>query len=365
MKGWRRRGVALLAATTASVVLTGWPPGSPTIDGSREVGSGLSLESATFDSMATAPKLPPSGQAAITSPAAPPSAPAAEAAIAPPPAAFSGPAARPAPPPAALRQASASKAGGTWAVVIGINDYPGNGADLKSAVNDANDVVQALGGLGVPGDRILVLRDGQATAGNIRAALGWLASRASAESVSAFFFAGHVRKGGPGGEQMVAADGNGIDDVELASRLRKVDSREAWIGIAACYGGGFAEVLEPGRVLTGAAGANEIAYENSGFGRSYMVEFMIRQAIVEQKAADNVQISFRWAREQLQRDYPNRVPVQFDQSDGVVDLRPAGTPAKPPPPKNPPPSSPPPSSPPSTQPPRQDCTEAVAVSWCS
>ncbi|MBW3669948.1 MAG: hypothetical protein KY443_12135, partial [Actinobacteria bacterium] len=93
-----------------------------------------------------------------------------------------------------------------------------------------------------------------------------------------------------------------------------------------CYGGGFTEALAPGRVLTGAAGANERAYENSGFGRSYMVEYMIRQGIIEGRAPDSVQSAFAYARDQLRRDFPDRLPVQIDKGSGPLDLRPPGAP---------------------------------------
>ena len=43
----------------------------------------------------------------------------------------------------------APRQSGTWAVVVGVNDYPGNANDLHSAVNDANDAVHALSAMGV------------------------------------------------------------------------------------------------------------------------------------------------------------------------------------------------------------------------
>lgn len=230
------------------------------------------------------------------------------------------------PPPPLLQSKGSPAAGGTWALVIGVNDYPGTAYDLRSAVNDADDVDRALGVLGVPPERRLVLRDGQATRRTMLSSIDWLAAHAGSDAVAVLFFAGHVRKLDGDTEAMVGADGASVTDAELARRLQRMDARRMWIGMAACYGGGFTEALAPGRVLTGAAGANERAYENSGFGRSYMVEYMIRQGILEGRAPDSVQSAFAYARDQLSRDFPDRLPVQIDKGSGPLDLRPPGAP---------------------------------------
>ena len=271
-----------------------------------------------------------------------------EKAIAPPPEKFSGPKAAPAPPPPQLNQAPQTQArGATWAVMIGVNNYPGSGHDLKSAVNDANDLNEALWRFGVPSENRLLMRDGQVTANTIRASIDWLNRNAGPDSVAVFFFAGHVRKVGNGRESMVAADGSLVSDQELASRLGNLRAGRSWIAIAGCYGGGFTEVLGPGRILTGAAPANSLAYENSGFGRSYMVQYMVREAMIEGRASGtSVEAAFAYARDAIARDYPNRQPVQYDQAQGLLELRPAGAPPPnhaPPPPQRgqqaPPPSS--------------------------
>ena len=111
-----------------------------------------------------------------------------------------------APPPRPLhasRYDAGVATGGTWALVIGINDYPGVRYDLRSAVNDANDVNDALAQLGVTNDRRLVLRDTQAGADTIRAALDWLTAHAGPDATMVLFFAGHVEKLSPGREALV------------------------------------------------------------------------------------------------------------------------------------------------------------------
>jgi hypothetical protein len=315
--------VAVLSTSCAGATLSS----SPSLDDAAQVAAPLDAAALQAASAGDVPPPPP------------------DAPIAPPPEDMEGEASL-APPPAMLNARSRGAAAGTWAVIIGVNNYPGTRYDLRSAVNDATDIDRALAGMGVPGDHRLLLTDGQVTRGTIGAATDWLVSRAGPDAVAVFFFAGHVRKLSSTTEAMIGADGRAFSDAELASSLQRLAARRAWIGIAACYGGGFTEVLAPGRVLTGAAAADEPAYENSEFSRSYMVEFMVRQAMIEKRAPETVQSAFAYAREALAEKYPNRQPVQFDHGGTALDLRPPGTPV---PARRPPPSS---ATPPTTAAPR-------------
>ena len=260
------------------------------------------------------------------------------------------------PPPAALargRFANVKPSGGTWAVMIGIDDYPGSRHDLRSAVADVGDVNEALARMGVPADHRLVITNRQANAHTIRLAAEWLVAHAAPEAVAVFFYAGHVRKLGGTTEAIVAADGAVVTDRDVGDRLSRLRAQRAWIGIAACYGGGFVEALGPGRVLTAAAPANKLAYENSAFGRSYLVQFMIREAMLANRAPENVQSAFEYARAAIARDFPGREPFQADQVGAPLDLRPPGSGAAParspaPPPRSEPSSGGQPSSPPTT-----------------
>ena len=279
--------------------------------------------------------------------------------------------------------ATGPRDGGVWAVIVGIDDYPGTDADLKAAVADARDVDSALAAYGVPASHRLVLLDGQATADNIRGGLAWMTGRASADSTAVFFYSGHVRQvaGDPAhdgenvAEAIVAADGDNVYDGQVADLLRNLEARTAWIGIAACYGGGFDNALAPGRILTAAAGENDVAYENSSLGHSYMVEYMVRRAMLQGKAPGSVQDAFAWARAQIAHDYPNRQPIIIDRSRGPVVLgrTVAATPenrrpAAPQPPAHSQDPQPAPNAPPPTAPdpkPGGACAEVLGVSVCS
>jgi hypothetical protein len=308
--------------------------------------------------------LPVETAQAFVAPTPPPSADAV--AIAPAPEQFSGPAPVKVAPPARLQQTVARPVAqaveaGTWAVVIGINDYPGTEHDLNYAVNDAADAVQALAGQGVDSNHVLYLTDGQVTAPVIKSAVQWLNSHAGPDAVAVFFYAGHVGKMG-NTEAIVTSDGSRVRDADLASWLRPLAAKQAWITIAACYGGGFDELLGAGRVLTAAAGPNDVAYESSAFSRSYLGEYMLHRAMIEGAANDTVQSAFYWASARIAEDYPERQPVQFDDSNGHLDLRPSSSDEPPPPTPTsdgssaePTPGQPPADDPSPQDPPKRDC----------
>jgi hypothetical protein len=282
------------------------------------------------------------------------------------PTAFTGSAPRHTAPPARLNEnssygAQAARQNGTWAVVIGINDYPGTENDLRSAVNDADDMQQALRTLGVTNDHILVLRDGQVTANTLLKSVSWLANHASADAVAGFFYAGHVRKTPYGNEEIVTSDGSSVTDNELAGALDRVQATRSWVAMAACYGLGFDEVLKPGRVLTAAAGRNSQAYENSSIGRSYMVEYMVRQAMIQGRASATVQTAFNYAVERIRAEHPGREPVQIDNSNGALDLRPPNVDRS----YEPQPQSDQPSQTPSEEPPASDRPPSGGSQTCS
>lgn len=218
---------------------------------------------------------------------------------------------------------------GVWGVVIGIDDYPGTSHDLRSARNDAVDMDAALARYGVPADHRIVLADGWATAADIGRALDWLVANAGPHATAVFFFAGHVRKLGPSTEALVGADGGLLRDTELAARLAGLRAARTWLVVAGCYGGGFTEALAPGRILTGAAPADRLAFESPTFHRSYLVEYLVRRAMLDGRASASVEAAFAWATTAIAREHPGRQPVQFDEVPGALTLGPA--PGPPPP----------------------------------
>ena len=48
--------------------------------------------------------------------------------------------------------------------------------------------------------------------------------------------------------------------------------------------------------MTAAAAETDLAYENSALGHSYLVEYMVRRAMLQGRAPGSVQEPFSWAR---------------------------------------------------------------------
>jgi hypothetical protein len=256
-----------------------------------------------------------------------------------PPEAFDGPAVVPTgPPPSLAPVAASSGANQLWAVVIGISDYPGQSHDLPFARNDADDMEAVLRRAGQPASQRVTLTDGHASAGTIRSALDWLVAHAGPSSTAVVFYAGHVRKLASTTEALLAADTQVVTDAEVAQRLAPLRAGRSWIVIAGCYGGGFTEVVAPGRILTGAAPANSLAYETATYHRSYLGEYLVHRGMLQGRGGPTVQSAFDYAATELRRDHPGRVPVQFDGGGGPLSLTggavlaaPAQSPPPPPP----------------------------------
>lgn len=235
------------------------------------------------------------------------------------------------------RSASGPSGTGVWAVVVGVDHYP-ESPDLRAGVTDAQDMDAALEASGVPASQRRVLLDGAGTSAAVREAFDWLAANAGPRATAVFFFSGHVREvdGDPDAdgeavdEGMLFADQQIIFDGEVADLADRLASRRIWLNIAGCYAGGFDDAMAPGRLLTGASAEGVLAYENDKFQRTYLVEYMVRRAMLQGAASGSVQEAFAWAVEALRRDYPNRLPVMFDQLGEPLVIGPA--PASPPPP---------------------------------
>lgn len=260
------------------------------------------------------------------------------------------------PPFAAARRGGS---GDVFALVVGINDYPGSKHDLRAAVADADTVDAALAGFGVPAANRVVLRDGQARRAQIVASLQALASTAGHGSTVVFAYAGHARRLARDTAAIVAADGGLIRDHELAALLAPLTTQRVWLLMASCFGGNFTEALGPGRVLTAAAGPSSLAYESPDLQGSYLVHHLVREGWLEGQAGPSVQEAFAFAQARIRDQYPNRAPMEIDQLGQPMRLG-MQSPGRSRPPSSAPPSNPPPgSSPPVTEPPKKTCTLLV------
>jgi hypothetical protein len=223
------------------------------------------------------------------------------------------PAAPPPVPPPATPASAAVPGTRVKAVVVGVNDYPGSDHDLRSAVADERDMTAALARAGVPPQNVVVLEDGAASAAGVLQGVQWLVDNAGPDDTAIFFFSGHARSLGFGSQALVGSDGWLLTDRFLAERLRPLRARATWIVLSVCYGGGFDELLAPGRMLTAAAPADSLAYENESFGRSYLGQYLVRLALQQGRSGGPiVQQAVAWAQAYLARDAPDRQLSQFD-----------------------------------------------------
>ncbi len=230
-----------------------------------------------------------------------------------PPGELTGAVAEPAAPPPTFAPVQATAQAEVFALVIGINDYPGPRSDLRSAVADADLIDAALDGFGVPPTHRVVLRDGQARRAEVEAAISSLAAQGGPNTTLVLAFAGHTRKVAPQREAIVLADGTTLTDLELAALLAPATTQRMWLLMATCFAGGFTELLAPGRILTGASDARSLAYESPALGASYLVHHMVREGWLEGSAGPTVQEAFEHADRRLALTLPARRPIQIDQ----------------------------------------------------
>ena len=86
----------------------------------------------------------------------------------------------------------------SYAVVVGVEHYPGGVPTAAFADRDARAMMRHLEALGVPADHIRLLTEALATRGGIDAALRWLRLNASPGATVFFYYSGHGIPGGTG-----------------------------------------------------------------------------------------------------------------------------------------------------------------------
>ena len=131
--------------------------------------------------------------------------------------------------------------------------------DLPECANDAVKLAETLRNRGLLApERQILLTDGQATAGGLRAGMQRMASMVGPEDVFVFFFSGHggqtesstdAREIDQRDEYLVMHDGQVLDD-ELGRLFDGIRARTAMVNIDSCFSGGFAKdvITRPGRV---------------------------------------------------------------------------------------------------------------------
>ncbi|HEX2031503.1 MAG TPA: hypothetical protein VHL78_08900, partial [Actinomycetota bacterium] len=202
---------------------------------------------------------------------------------------------------------------------------------------DARLVRRALGRLGF--GEIVVLVNGRATRAAILWSARWLARRTGPGGLGAFFYAGHIRQvaGDPDGdgedvdEALQGADGRLILDGEVAAALSGARG-PLWLAWAGCYAAGFSDAAAPGRVSSYASDENSLAYESTALGHSFMVEYLVRRALLGE-GLTRVEAMHGYAWRHLRGEDRRFRPLLDDRLPGALRLAPPpqGPPEGPPP----------------------------------
>jgi len=148
-----------------------------------------------------------------------------------------------------------------WAVIVGINDYPGQSNDLPYSINEITSFKNTLlkGRNWLPSN-IRIVTDKNATREGIFDALEWLDEQEDKNDVSVFYYVGHGSQNS-GINESLSVYNSEIYDEELDIHLDNLEGQVVII-IDCCYSGGFIEELgQLKRVILTACEKDEKAYQ--------------------------------------------------------------------------------------------------------
>ncbi len=201
--------------------------------------------------------------------------------------------------------------GTIWAVVVGINAYPG-ARNLKYAVNDARGFASYLTDqVGVPSDHVFLLTDAQATKSRIESLLGTLLKRkAGPEDTVIIFYAGHgavetdpTNPDGDGFEKYLLPHDADLADLytsaismnEVRTIFQRIQAQRLIFIADTCYSGAsggrttlvtktranlsekFVERIAKGRgrVIITSCSANEVSKEDDNLGHGIFSYYLM------------------------------------------------------------------------------------------
>lgn len=209
------------------------------------------------------------------------------------------------PPPKAVACASGRGVNG-YAVLVGINDYPGN--PLYGCVSDIEAIRDQLEySYGWDDANIHFITNDSATPQRITQELQWLASVADSGSQTVFSFSGH---GSP--HTIYAYPMNGVSDDTLAAEFKKFNSTENICILDSCYSGAndAVNITVPPFISMMACGATETAADGNTFTKAWVEGLGTTQW-------GNVEEAFAYAYTLLQGQ---QTPVMWDNVAGDMLL---------------------------------------------
>lgn len=180
-------------------------------------------------------------------------------------------------------------AGNTYAVVIGINTYPGHA--LNYCVADATDFGSTLiNKYLVPSKNVDMLTNDMATKSQIMAGITWLKNKSGSSDDVIIYYSGHGTNGFKGQSGIVAYDGvnagSGIIwSSELGAAISGIHAKRIAVMLDCCYGNGFAGDLNLPNVLAMMSSAG-LSGETALFGHGVFTYWFLEQGIIK-GLADN------------------------------------------------------------------------------
>ncbi|TFG23687.1 MAG: zinc-ribbon domain-containing protein [Promethearchaeota archaeon] len=171
-----------------------------------------------------------------------------------------------------------------YAIIIGIENYPGTFDDLYYCRDDALSINSMLiNRYHFKSANIILLLDSAATKSAITNAFSQVSSNIDSEDIFFFYYAGH------GGSQTVFRQyicpydsipdtpSNRYYDYELSSRLSSFSAAEKYVVIDSCYSGGMiSESQSSRRFIMTACDDDESSYESSSFGHGIFTYYFLR-----------------------------------------------------------------------------------------
>ena len=171
--------------------------------------------------------------------------------------------------------------GKKYAIVIGINDYPGEANDLQYSVADAKSVDDVLlSKYGFSAENIQLLTNSECTRTAVYNAVNALKPQLTPQDELVFFYSGHGAKGkaadgdSSNNDQSIVvwngttdADGFAfIWDGELKALFNDFPTNRIVFIFDSCASGGMSVLAKSGRIVNMACSASGYSYESSTWG---------------------------------------------------------------------------------------------------
>lgn len=191
--------------------------------------------------------------------------------------------------------------GTKYAIVIGINDYPGTSNDLNFCVADAKSMKDALNlKYGYSLQNISLITDSSATRSNITQAINDVKSKVQAGDEVFFFFSGHGAKGkADDGDTenidesiVIWGDDGNFDylwDGELKRLFDGFATSRIIFAFDSCLSGGMTDLTSPGRIINMACSETGVSYEFSDLGHGQFTYYFVVEGMLQSLADTNKQ----------------------------------------------------------------------------